>query len=122
MKSLVMSLPYPPTMNTYWRNVRGRTLLSAAGRAYKAVVAAKVLMLGTRQPMRGRIVLIIVAFPPDRRRRDLDNLLKPIGDALAGANVFADDEQIDDLRIVRGPVQTGGAITVTITELEGNGQ
>lgn len=41
--------------------------------------------------------------PPDRRKRDLDNLLKSLLDGLEGAGVFKDDAQIDDLQIVRRP-------------------
>jgi crossover junction endodeoxyribonuclease RusA len=35
------------------------------------------------------------AFPPDRRRRDLDNIQKPVLDALQHAGVYEDDSQID---------------------------
>jgi crossover junction endodeoxyribonuclease RusA len=40
------------------------------------------------------------AFPPDRRRRDLDNLLKPTLDALQHGGVYEDDSQVD-LLVVR---------------------
>ena len=35
----MLVLPFPPSMNTYWRNFRGRTVLSKAGREYKVAVA-----------------------------------------------------------------------------------
>ena len=51
------------------------------------------------------------AFPPDRRRRDLDNLPKAVQDSIAHAGVFEDDSQID-LLIVRRcePVKWGKAV------------
>ena len=30
-----LELPFPPSMNRYYRNLNGRTLLSAKGRKYK---------------------------------------------------------------------------------------
>ena len=29
--------PWPPTVNTYYRNVKGRTIMSKAGRMYRGV-------------------------------------------------------------------------------------
>jgi crossover junction endodeoxyribonuclease RusA len=49
-------------------------------------------------------VLVIQAWLPDRRRRDLDNLLKAVQDALAHAGVYDDDSQIVDLRIRRAGI------------------
>ncbi len=41
----------------------------------------------------------IVAWLPDARRRDVDNLLKAPLDALAHAGIYDDDSQIADLSI-----------------------
>ena len=30
-----LTLPWPPTVNTYWRNFGGRTIVSAKGRSYR---------------------------------------------------------------------------------------
>ena len=54
--------------------------------------------------MLGRLRVEVVAHAPDHRRRDLDNLHKATLDALEHAAVYADDGQIDDLRIRRGDV------------------
>jgi crossover junction endodeoxyribonuclease RusA len=54
----------------------------------------------------------------DRRASDLDNRLKALCDALEHAGVFDDDEQIDELVIVRGPIVKGGECRVMISERE----
>ena len=57
-------------------------------------------------------------FPPDRRRRDVDNPLKAGVDSLMHASVFSDDSQIDHLEVIRKAVQPGnGRIIVTIEEI-----
>ena len=39
-----ITLPWPPTVNTYWRNFNGRTIISAKGREYRKAVADQVLI------------------------------------------------------------------------------
>jgi len=113
-----IALPWPPSVNRMWRSFNGRNILSLEGRQYRQKVLATVLQAGRPKTMTGRLVVLIEVYPPDRRRRDLSNLEKGIGDGLAHAGVYKDDEQIDDLRIVRGGLRTGGEVVVTVTELE----
>lgn len=65
-------------MNHYWRNFRGRTIISREGRMFRTNVCAHLApgpsmdRGGPRKPPAGgRIALCMDAFPPDRRRRDL---------------------------------------------------
>lgn len=101
MPDLTITLPYPPSINRYWRAVAGRNILSRDGRSYRE--RAQIAMLTQRaRKLTGRAVVEIVMHAADRRRRDLDNICKPILDALVHGGALDDDEQIDDLRIVRG--------------------
>lgn len=111
----VYELPYPPSVNHYWRRVGFRTLISRGGRRYRRDVVA-LLAAGRAAPLRGRLELVVHVFPPDDRRRDLDNLQKALCDALQHAGVYADDSQIDRLDVHRGPVVPGGKVVVQITE------
>lgn len=109
----MIELPWPPSNNTYYRRVGAKTLISAAGREYARTVAGLCRASRVRRHD-GRLRVVITACPPDRRRRDLDNLLKGLLDALTHGGAWEDDSQIDDLRIVRGPVNVGGAVRVSI--------
>jgi len=112
-------LPYPPSLNHYYRNVRGRTLISAEGRRYRARV--KACLVGSI-PLRNRLRVIVRVCPPDRRRRDLDNVLKALLDALQHARAYEDDGQIDHLDVRRGPIVKGGRILLTIEPLKTVGE
>lgn len=115
--TLTLSLPWPPSVNTYWRRVGSRTLISKAGRLFrKSVVNDLAVSLTKRDIMRGRLSVKITAHPPDLRKRDLDNLPKGVLDALTHAGVWVDDEQIDDLRIIRGEVRKPGCLVVEVRE------
>jgi crossover junction endodeoxyribonuclease RusA len=94
----ISGLPFPPSVNHYWRHVGNRTLISRTGRAYRQQVLHDVQQLGLRV-ITGPIKLEVIVTRPDRRRRDVDNLLKSLLDALDHAEVYEDDSQIQDLRI-----------------------
>lgn len=121
--AVTIRLPWPPSVNTYWRSVgRGRVLISERGRAYRQAVALAVRERwpGLRQPTRERLTLSIYACPPDRRARDLDNLPKAILDALTRAGVWQDDSQIDGLAVTRRAVTKGGFVDVGIECFQGS--
>lgn len=109
-------MPWPPTVNTYWRRVGPKTLISAAGRRYRRTI--KQLALAERWPRLGaaRVAVHITAIPPDKRRRDLDNILKATLDALDHAGVYDDDSQIDMLSVRRDlPDPGNGRLMVRIS-------
>ena len=93
-------LPWPPSVNRYWRSVNGRAILSRDGREYRALALAAMIQQGVaRAGMVGRLWLSVDAFEPDRRRRDADNLLKAPLDAMAHAGVFGDDSQVRRMHV-----------------------
>jgi crossover junction endodeoxyribonuclease RusA len=116
-----LMLPYPPSANHYWRKWNNRMVISREGREYRDEVCALLSSAGggsiRKPPSNGRIALKMDAFPPDRRRRDLDNLQKPLLDALQHAGVYEDDSQVDLLLSCRRERREGGQIVVTVSDL-----
>jgi crossover junction endodeoxyribonuclease RusA len=118
-----MTLPWPPSVNSYWRHptrgaLAGRHLISEEGRRYRSLILETVLVNRLQHKLLGRLAVRIDAYPPDRRRRDLDNILKALLDALTHAGVMEDDSQIDDLHIVRQSRKANGEIFLSIIESE----
>lgn len=114
---LTVELPYPPTINSYYRHVGFRTLISREGRAYRRTVCAILRRVGVR-PMEGRLAVGIDLYPPDRRRRDCDNAQKALLDALQHAGVYGDDSQVKRLlTIMHDEVVPGGKVTVAVMGL-----
>lgn len=117
---LTIELPFPPSMNTYWRHVGAKVLVSREGRVYRDLVS-KLILLGphwNQLPLVGRLAMHIVARAKDRRARDLDNLGKAILDSLQYAGVYPNDSHIDDLHFVRGDTDPTGSVTVTISIIQ----
>lgn len=108
-----LELPYPPSVNHYYRRVGPRTLISREGRAYREAVCAILAGLGIR-PLAGPLAVRIELYPPDQRRRDCDNAMKALLDALQHGGAYLDDGQIADLRIRRADSTPGGKTIVRI--------
>jgi len=102
-QSITIELPWPPSVNSYYRR-RGHTyFISQKGVQYRREVCLLCHKYRHTFSDTERISITIEAYPPDKRRRDLDNLLKSLQDSLEHAKVFKDDSQIDKLIITRQP-------------------
>ena len=111
-----ITLPWPPSINHYWkRSKNGMMHISAEGIAFREAVHWQVLKQCPLKSLEGDLSVDIEAFMPDRRRRDLDNILKALLDAITHAGVWLDDSQIVDLRI-RKAKTIGGMVKVKISK------
>lgn len=108
-----LELPFPPSVNHYYRRVGPKTLISREGRAYRQKVCAALAHIGI-QKHEGPISVDVELFPPDRRRRDVDNMMKALLDALQHGGAYEDDSQIVDLRARRFAPIDGGLAVVRI--------
>jgi crossover junction endodeoxyribonuclease RusA len=114
-----VELPYPPSVNHYWKAGRDRSgrpmrYLTKAANDFKRVVG---LLCGRKSAFSGRVGVKVLVYPPDRRIRDLDNLLKGINDSIMSAGVIVDDCQIDEIQMRRMDVRKGGMIQVWVWEV-----
>ncbi len=112
-----LELPWPPSVNHYWKYGKGCVFINRPGRQYRENVCVAVLLTDIREPLTGRLAVQVDLHPPDKRKRDIDNTMKGLLDSLAHAGVYVDDEQIDVLTIRRQQICDGGAAIVEIQEL-----
>ena len=99
---IILNLPFPPSVNTYYRRGAHTTYMSKGGREYKAKVAEYIAESNTPKLGASRLSLEIVLWPKDKRKYDIDNRIKALLDSLQDAGVFDDDEQIDQINVYRG--------------------
>lgn len=94
-KELNLTLPWPPSANRYWRYNRGRVHRSKEAVNYINLVAT--FKRGRQSTFGSDKVQVFMRFyPPDHRKRDVDNMAKIPNDALKAAGYFDDDSQIID--------------------------
>ncbi len=122
-----LTLPFPPSTNTAYANVRGRRVKTKKAREYAEAVTIQCLAHPVAKqrrrdatqsipPAPPRLTVRIEAFPPDRRRRDLANMEKLAIDAIF-AYLGLDDSLIDDLHLTRRELdRPDGHLEVTISE------
>ena len=120
-REVVLWLPWPPSVNRYWRHphagkAAGRHLISESGRAYRKQVAGSV-PTPKDGPLASRLQMTLILYEPDRRLRDIDNVLKAPFDALRHAGVYKDDSQIRRLFIDFADPRKPGRLHFTIKEL-----
>lgn len=126
MNNVTLELPYPPSINHYWRHTRTAQsfyiYISKPGMIYREEVLAKAIQhkIQNNKPLNElyflteRLQVEITVFPPDKRKRDLDNIIKAMLDSLQHAKIFENDNQIDKLIVTRNHVVKGGSVFVFI--------
>ena len=97
---LELTLPLPPSVNTYYKKYRNKLIISPAGQEFRKNVIALVDTIANieRFSKDDRLSLDVNFYPPDNRRRDLDNFCgKALQDALQHAGIYPDDSQLDSV-------------------------
>ena len=112
-----IELPWPPSVNHYWLQRRGGgRYISERGVIFRRDVMFLTAKAGLKQfSEHSRLSIKIDVYPPDKRKRDLDNLLKATLDALQYAKIIFDDAQFDKLTVIRHTEKLG-VIRVTVKE------
>jgi crossover junction endodeoxyribonuclease RusA len=115
--SIQITFPWPPTANTYWRRKGNRYFISSKGIQFREITQIICLPYKNYFKDSDRISMVIDCYPPDNRRRDLDNLGKATADALQFAGFYKDDSQIDYLSFRRCSPNLG-LIKITLGLME----
>jgi|TARA_R100000808_G_scaffold2439_1_gene9703 crossover junction endodeoxyribonuclease RusA len=106
-------LPWAPTVNHYYQKSRkGAFFLSQRGRRFRDDVSA---LLRPCSPLSGPLSLRVDLFPPDRRKRDIDNNLKALLDSLEKGGAFEDDNQITHLSVFKHEAKKPGRISIHLS-------
>lgn len=109
-----LSLPYPPSANRLWRNFKGRSIKSAEYRDWLNRGQAAIIDACIGGQFSGPYHLEIQATRPDRRARDIDNLIKPTSDLIATAGLVTNDSNAQSVKAswAKGEPKKGGALHV----------
>ena len=109
-----IDLPHPPSVNHYWGRRGNRVFLSKRGRLFREEVIYRLKGL----PSFTKDVRVDIFWhPPDNRRRDIDNIIKPTLDALQHGGVYEDDSQIVSLLVKKLACCSGGKVVILVEEV-----
>lgn len=121
-KEVNFVLPWPPSVNQLWTTTRrGNWYTTKVAKDFKETVYYYVFSKKAKHFFEtdDRLEMQLSAYPPDNRRRDLDNLMKVVCDALQGAEVFPDDSQIKRIRLeMLEKDEQGGRVIVSMKKID----
>lgn len=112
---IVITMPYPPSYNRYWRTgPHGKGYISGEGRAFKARALAALIPMKL-QPFGGPVKVTLKYYRP-RKSGDLDNNIKCLLDCLQGA-AYVNDSQIVEISAKRFDDKANPRVEVTVEEI-----
>jgi crossover junction endodeoxyribonuclease RusA len=112
-----LNLEYPPSVNQLWRAVPGRGVIKS--KVYRIWLEKNLWIIRgqTSNKILGKFTIEFEATRPDKRRRDIDNLIKPLMDVIVQAGLVEDDSLCEMLSIKW--TENGTGISATILPLSG---
>lgn len=120
-EAVKFELPWPPSVNRYYRHVGPRVLISREGRRFRRMCVSR--LAGAFPKLADTVKLTGEFYPPDARRRDLDNILKCTLDSLVHAGLMEDDSQIKRIDIrMEDPVPPEGLVYIELEEINEPGK
>jgi crossover junction endodeoxyribonuclease RusA len=109
----LFELPWPPSINNYYVHTRNHTYIGDRGRDYRIIVRS-ILNTNKARKISGYIRLELELYPPDKRKRDMDNIQKALWDALQHGGLYEDDSQIKSFHCEMYEPMEGGLVVVKI--------
>ena len=121
-----LKLPYPPSVNHYWgtratyknKHMIPQKYLTQKAKDYAKEVQQCVFVQKGQKAYNLPIEVKVGVYVPDKRKRDLDNILKGLFDSLTKASVYADDSLIEKLEVEKLGFKKGGEVQVKIQPKE----
>jgi crossover junction endodeoxyribonuclease RusA len=118
-KRLEVRLPWPPSVNHYWKARGSRRFVSPTAKAWLEEAVLLLRAAGVR--FDGPVKVSMLLSPPDRRKRDGDNLEKAVMDALVKAGVIQDDSLWHVPKACRDLVgECKGYVLLVVEEISGD--
>lgn len=111
---VLIDLPWPPSVNHYWKARGKRRFISARANAWMKEAVFLVQQARRSLSFTGPVAVVAFLHPPDRRVRDIDNTAKPLLDALVKGGLIKSDHQVSLLLLKREEVLRGGRARVIV--------
>lgn len=105
----------PPSVNTMWINKPKGRYKSKRGKEFEKEALYEIKRQYKGKLLTGRLKMNLRLFFKGKTKRDIDNYNKGILDALTGI-IYADDEQIEELNILKKTDNPENKIEIEIYE------
>lgn len=106
----------PPSANRIWRSFGGHVVRSSEYRKWLDATAWAIRQEAGPGMIRGGYALHVQFVRQSRRKSDIDNLIKPLSDAIVKAGLVEDDHKCQRLKaewVLEGPAVRAWVIATT---------
>jgi crossover junction endodeoxyribonuclease RusA len=119
--AITITLPWPPSVNRIWRHSGKKVYRDPKYMEWRKQAGWQMKLNGSYNRLDGYFSATLVLSPPDKRRRDLDNVIKPIFDLLQDLQWIKNDYLCEDLHVKWNRTLPVGVI-VTLETIPGSCQ
>lgn len=105
LKVVELKLPYPPSCNTRMKIQKGKWILTPEARNYYENIRKALILTKKNYQIKQNISIIIIRYC--NKKKDIDNFLKCLFDALEKAEFYKNDRQIKNLQIITRDINKG---------------
>ena len=106
-----IKVTFPTVTGNHYKTInfaRRKVFVTKAGQMYRLAIKADLMGSGAVKGYDVPLSVKMKIVPPDRRRRDIDNICKTLFDALTLAGLWTDDKLIKHLTVeVTDPMKPG---------------
>jgi crossover junction endodeoxyribonuclease RusA len=110
---ITLHLPWPPSVNHLWRHKGNKIYLNPRYKAWRKEAGWTMKVEGNFTRIDVPFSAILLLSPPNKSRRDLDNIIKPVLDLLQDLQWIKNDSLCQELT-VKWDKSLPVGVTVTI--------
>lgn len=114
------TLPYPPSVNHYYSRSSKGVFINKAARLYREEVVLTLKNKITEKFGDDLVQVELHIHSPDKRKRDIDNILKCVLDVIQMMGVYNDDSQIAVLLVRKMEIVKKGKVFAIIQNMPAN--
>jgi len=109
-------IPIPPSTNVIWKVGKKKMYLNPKYSEWKNTSTVMALNNKKGDYISGHYSLILAVGRPDKRRRDIDNIIKPVSDLLVGIQIVEDDSLCNRVTAFWSNLVEKGYVKISIKE------
>ncbi len=115
MSDYSIVMPWPPSLNGYWKPYKNRLIISKRGREYRKLGIQYLTDMGLDNEKIDRPIRVdLLLNPKTLRKYDIDNFTKCLFDVFTHAKFWIDDSLVEKMWTEKGEKVKEGNVIVTV--------
>lgn len=113
-EQIILTLKMPPSTNQLWKRTKKGIRISDKAREYHIHVQEMLDNFNIDPKINVPVSVHVITHFADKRKHDIDNIVKVLFDSLTLAEFWEDDELVDRFTVQRGELRDMAVIEMTV--------